>query len=286
MGVAALGVASRDTDVAAAIVSPTRKLDRIGLQLYTVRDLMKADMPATLARVAAIGYKEVEFAGYFNYTPPQVRAALAKHGLTAPSAHIDYASLAPDKLPAAIDAAKTIGHTFLVNPWLDEAMRKEPDIWQKISDTYNRAGEMTHKSGIQFAYHNHNFEFVPVNGTLPYDLLLERCDANLVKMEMDLCWITAAGHDPLEYFRKYPGRFPMVHVKGLARIPATGAATPINDVLPDVVDVGRGDVIDWKRLFAQSSQAGIKHYFVEHDIPKAPFASLKNSYDYLKALQF
>ena len=105
-------------------------------------------------------------------------------------------------------------------------------------------------------------------------------------MEMDLCWITAAGHDPLEYFRKYPGRFPMVHVKGLARIPATGAATPINDVLPDVVDVGRGDVIDWKRLFAQSSQAGIKHYFVEHDIPKAPFASLKNSYDYLKALQF
>jgi len=261
-------------------------IPKIGVQLYTVRTELEKDFEGTLARIAQIGYKEVEFAGYFNHTPAQVRAVLAKNGLTSPSAHIDYASLAPDKLPAAIDAARTIGHKFLVNPWLDETMRKQPNVWKTVAETYNRAGALCRKAGIQFAYHNHNFEFVAVDGRLPYDLLLESCDPRLVQMEMDLCWITAAGRDPLEYFRKYPGRFSMVHVKGLAKVPATGAATPIDKVLPDVVDVGHGDVIDWKKIFAQAKQAGIKHYFVEHDVPKAPFDSLKNSYDYLKALQF
>jgi len=261
-------------------------IPKIGVQLYTVRTELEKDFEGTLARIAQIGYKEVEFAGYFNHTPAQVRAALAKNGLTSPSAHIDYASLAPDKLPAAIDAARTIGHRFLVNPWLDETLRKQPNVWKTVAETYNRAGALCRKAGIQFAYHNHNFEFVAVDGRLPYDLLLESCDPRLVQMEMDLCWITAAGRDPLEYFRKYPGRFSMVHVKGLAKVPATGAATPIDKVLPDVVDVGHGDVIDWKKIFAQAKQAGIKHYFVEHDVPKAPFDSLKNSYDYLKALQF
>jgi sugar phosphate isomerase/epimerase len=259
---------------------------RVGVQLYTVRTEMEKDFDATIAKVAALGYKEVEFAGYFNRTPEQVRDVLKKNGLTAPSTHIDYASLAPDKFPAIIDASRTMGHTFIVNPWIDETMRKDPDVWKKMADTYDRAGEMTRKAGIQFAYHNHNFEFVPANGKLPYDYLLETCDRNLVKMEMDLCWIVSAGRDPLDYFRKYPGRFPMVHVKGLAKIPVGGAATPIDKVLPDVVDVGHRDAIDWKRIFAQSRLAGIEHYFVEHDIPKVPFESLQNSFDYLSRLQF
>ena len=262
-------------------------IQRLGVQLYTVRTDLEKDFEGTIAKVAAIGYKEVEFAGYFNHTPVQVRDLLKRHGLTSPSAHFDYASLAADKFPAVLEAAHVIGHRFVVNPWLDETMRGQPDIWKRVAETYNRAGEMSHAAGIQFAYHNHNFEFVPVSGKLPYDLLLESCDPSLVKMEMDLCWITAAGKDPLEYFRKYPGRFPLVHVKGLAKVPATGAATAIDKVLPDVVDVGHGgDVVDWKRIFAQSKQAGITHYFVEHDVPKAPFESLKNSFDYLKALQF
>ena len=147
---------------------------------------------------------------------------------------------------------------------------------------------MSKKAGIQFAYHNHNFEFAPADGKLPYDILLESCDPKLVKMEMDLCWIAAAGKDPLDYFRRYPGRFPLVHVKGLAKMPPSTrrAAVPIDKVLPDITDVGHDDVIDWKRIFAQSKQAGIKHYFVEHDVPKEPFDSLKASYEYVSKLEF
>jgi len=247
---------------------------------------MEKDFDGTLAKVAAIGYKEVEFAGYFKRSPRDVRESLRRHGLTSPAAHVDYPSLAADKLPAVLESAKAIGHQYLVNPWIDESLRKEPDIWKRVAETFNRAGEMSRKAGIQFAYHNHHFEFAPVDGKLPYELLLEQCDPKLVKMELDLCWITAAGKDPLEYFKRYPGRFPLVHVKGLTKKPDAGGAAPIQSVMPDLTDVGTHDMIDWKRIFARSGEAGIKHYFVEHDIPKDPYASLKASYDYVKSLDF
>ena len=263
-----------------------KSVDRLGMQLYTVRSEMEKDVDATLARVAAIGYKEVEFAGYFKRMPGQIRDALKQNGLTAPAAHVDYPSLADDKFPAVIEAAKTIGHQYLVNPWIDETLRKEPDIWKRVAETFNRAGAAAKKAGIQFAYHNHHFEFAPAGATTPYELLLQQCDPALVKMELDLCWISAAGKDPLDYFKRYPGRFPLVHVKGLAKKPADGAATPIQNVMPDITEVGRNDVIDWKRIFAASEQAGIRHYFVEHDIPKDPFESLKASYSYVKGLNF
>jgi sugar phosphate isomerase/epimerase len=261
-------------------------IQRVGAQLYTVRDAMQKDFEGTLAKVAAIGYKEVEFAGYFDKSPQQIKEILSRNGLTSPSAHIDYPSLTGDAWANAIEGAKTIGHDYLINAWVDESVRKEPGSWKRIAETYNRAGEISKKSGIQFAYHNHNFEFEPVDGKLPYDFLLETCDPKLVQMEMDLCWITSAGKDPLDYFRRYPGRFPLVHVKGLSKKPAQGAATPIPEVLPDITDVGHHDIIDWKRIFAHSKEAGIKHYFVEHDVPKDPFASLKASYEYLSTLQF
>ncbi len=263
-----------------------KKIQRLGMQLYTVRTEMEKDVDATLARVAAIGYKEVEFAGYFKRPPAQIRDGLKKAGLTAPAAHIDYPSLAADKLPAAIEAAQVIGHRYLVNPWIDESLRKEPDIWKRVAETFNRAGAATQKAGIQFAYHNHHFEFEPSGGKLPYELLLEQCDPKLVKMELDLCWISAAGKDPLEYFTRYPGRFPLVHVKGLSKKPEAGAAAPIQSVMPSLTDVGTSDVIDWVGIFAKAEQAGIQHYFVEHDIPKDPYASLRASYTYLTNLEF
>jgi sugar phosphate isomerase/epimerase len=264
-------------------------ISRLGVQLYTVRSLLEKDFDGTLASVAALGFTEVEFAGYFKQTPQQVRDSLKRHRLTAPSAHVPYQSLTGDAWARAIDDAGTIGHRYLVNAWVDESIRKEPDAWKRIADTYNRAAEVSKKAGIQFAYHNHQFEFAPradAGGKLPYDILLESCDPALVKMELDLCWITAAGKDPLDYFRRYPGRFPLVHVKGLRKIPAAGAAAPIDSILPDMTDVGSGDAIDWKRIFAGSRPAGIQHYFVEHDVPKDPFASLKASRDYLTRLQF
>jgi len=269
-----------------AFAAGDHKIDKIGLQLYTVRDLMKQDFDGTLAKVAAIGYKEVEFAGYFDHSPKDVRAAVDRRGLTAPSAHIDYKSLG-EKFPEVIEAAKVVGHEYLVNPWIEEEIRKQPDGWKHAAETFNRAGEACKKAGIQFAYHNHWFELLPVNGKLPYDLLLTECDPNLVKMELDLCWITVGGQDPLKYFDRYPGRFPLVHVKDVKRVPpvTAGGAQDFGSSMKDMTEVGSG-IIDWKKIFAQSDKAGIKHYFVEHDNPKKPLESIKKSYDYLASLRF
>ncbi len=176
------------------------KIEKIGVQLYTVRDLMKADFDGTIAKVAQIGYKEVEFAGYFGHTGQQVRAACDKNGLSPVSTHVQYDEL-DDKFPSVIETSKTIGLKYIVCPWIPEDLRKSPDIWKQASEKFNHCGEQTKKAGMQFAYHNHWFEFLPVNGKLPYDELLKLCDAKLVKMEMDLCWITAAGSDPVEVFQ-------------------------------------------------------------------------------------
>lgn len=261
------------------------RIERLGLQLYTVRTEMAKDFEGTLAKVAAAGYREVEFAGYFDQDPKKVRSILDRHKLTAPSAHIDFATV-ETKLDQAIATARTIGHQFLVNPWIDEDMRKQPDIWSRVAATFNKAGETCRKAGIQFAYHNHHFEFVPVNGVKPFDLLLKECDPNLVKIELDLCWITVAREDPVMYFDRYPGRFPLVHVKGLKKIPEGQPPVPFDIAIPNITDVGTNDVIDWKRILAGSSKAGIQHYFVEHDQPASPFDSIRASAGYLQQLRF
>ena len=264
-----------------------RKIEKIGVQLYTVRDAMKQDFEGTLAKVAAIGYREVEFAGYFDHSPREVRAALDRHGLLAPSTHVDYDSLG-EKWPQVIEASQVIGHEYIVNPEIGDELRDKPDRWKRASETFNRAGEISKRAGIQFAYHNHWFEFLPVNGKRPYDILLEECDPNLVKMELDLCWILVTGEDPLVYFHRYPGRFPLVHVKDMKKIPSPAAVAAISveeQFYPDMADVGSG-IIDWKRIFAKSEEAGIKHYFIEHDDPKSPFDSIRVSYQYVRGLRF
>ena len=266
-------------------------IKKVGMQLYTVRTDLAKDFDGTLAKIAAIGYKEVEFAGYFDHTPQQVRDALKTHGLTSPAAHIDYPTVSdPAKWAKTLDGAATIGQTFLVNPWIDEAQRNKPGEWQRVAETYNTAAAAAKKHGIQFCYHNHNFEFYPsaaAGGKTPMDVILGSCDPKLVKIELDLCWIGAAGKDPVDYFQRYPGRFPLVHVKGLKKVPPPSAdPAPIPQVLADLTDVGHEDVVDWKRIFAKSKEAGIRHYFVEHDVPKDAFASLKASYDYLSRLEF
>ena len=271
----------------AAMLKPSagKSIERLGVQLYTVRDLMAKDVEGTLARIAALGYKEVEFAGYFNQTPQDIRGILDRNGLTAPSTHTDFASLG-DGFGKVIEASQIIGHRYIVNPWIDEPMRKEPGVWHRIAQTFNRAGEAAKKAGIQFAYHNHHFEFVPEQGVKPIDLLLKECDPNLVKIELDLCWTAVARQDPLTYFKRHPGRFPLVHVKGLKKVPDGPAPVAFDKAIPQITDVGANDVIDWKRIFAKSAQAGIQHYFVEHDQPPSPLGSLQASARYLTALRF
>lgn len=251
--------------------SDDRKLDNIGVQLYSVRHLMKKDFAGTLAKVAEIGYREVEFAGLFDHKPQDVRAILDKNGLSAPSAHVDYKKLGSD-WDKTLDEAHTLGQSFIVCPWVDKSLRKTPDSWKKVAETFNRAGEESKKAGTQFAYHNHDWEFQKLEGKFLYDSLLEQTDPHLVQMEMDLFWISKAGQDPLTYFNRYPGRFPLVHVKDMKK---NGEMT----------EVGNG-AIDFKRIFAQSDKAGIQHYFVEHDDPKLPLDSIKISFENLQRLRF
>jgi sugar phosphate isomerase/epimerase len=268
------------------------KIDRVGLQLYTVRKAMGTDVEGTIAKVVATGYKEVEFAGYFDHSPKDIRAILDQNGLASPSCHVSY-HFVEKHWDETIEAAKIVGHSYIICPWIDEKQRAEPGGWKRAAELFNKAGEASKKAGIQFGYHNHSFEFDPapsLGGKLPYDFLLAETDPKLVAMEMDLCWVNVAGKDPLAYFDKYPGRFQLVHVKDWIKDPnatdsykgATGSAVKIGGRL---ADVGQG-TIDWKRIFAHSEKAGIKHYFVENDEPKSAFDDIKISYDYLAKLQF
>jgi sugar phosphate isomerase/epimerase len=268
----------------------THEIKRVGLQLYTVRSEMPKDFEGTIAKVAQTGYKEVEFAGYFDHSAKDVRAIVDKNGLTAPSTHLGY-DLIENKLPEMIEVAHVIGHKYIVCPWIDEKQRTA-DGWKRAAELFNKAGEATGKAGIQFCYHNHSFEFSPVEGLGgkgAYDYLLAETNPKNVKMEMDLCWISVAGKDPVEYFKKHPGRFPLVHVKDYVNDPnATSSyagATGSVVFKGRLADVGKG-TIDWKRILAHSDTAGIKHYFVENDDAKNPFEDIKISYDYLAALRF
>ena len=241
----------------------------IGVQLYTVRDLMQKSVENTLRQVAAIGYREVEFAGLFDKSPKTVAKWLTENKLTSPSSHVPLDRL-KSNLQGVVDECQTLGNQYIVCPFIDESIRKSADDWRKIAADLNRIGESVNRVGLRFAYHNHDFEFKPFGNENGYDILLTQCDPKLVKMEMDLFWTTKGGKDPLAYFAKWPGRFPLVHVKDMS---GSGA----------MVNVGEGK-IDWNRIFAKRREAGIEHFFVEHDQPKAPLDDIKVSYTYLARL--
>src|SRR5579883_977188 len=268
-GVALTGGWSRAAK-AATLALGARRLDRIGIQLYTVRHLMERDADATLASLSAIGYREVELAGLYGHSAREMRQMLDRHGLRGVSGHTDLRGMRR-AWAQLLDDAATLGQRYVVCAWIPESERRGDDF-RRIAGELNRLGESARSRGLQLAYHNHTYEFTPVDGIVPYDLLLARCDPHLVQMEADLMWMTRAGGDPLAYFASYPGRFPMVHVKDMTR---DGT----------MVDVGRG-VIDFRAIFARSEQAGIAHYFVEHDEPPDPLADARVCYDYLRQLTF
>ena len=245
-------------------------LGNIGVQLYTVRESMRRDFEGTLAEVARIGFREVEFAGYFDRTPQQVRQILDREGLAAPGSHIDISLLEGD-WQRTVAEARVMGHRYLMVAWTPLERRRTLDDWRRIGALFTRAGEAAQRDGVTFAYHNHDFEFAPLDGRVPFDVLLESSDPQYVKIEMDLFWIRKGGQDPLAYFARWPGRFPCVHVK---------------DMTSDgrMVDVGAG-AIDWRAILSQRRQAGIQHYFVEHDEPGDPMASIRAGYQYLHALR-
>ena len=241
----------------------------IGVQLYTVRRLMAESVAQTLDRVAAIGYEEVEFAGYFDHSPAEIKDLLGQAGLTAPSVHVGYGVLT-DQWEAMLDTAQEIGHDYLVCPSLPRELMASAEGYKEIADVFNNAGSLANERRLKFAFHNHAGEFELVDGRKGYDVLLEECDPELVSFQMDIFWTVRGGADPLEYFDRHPGRFTSLHVKDMA---ADGS----------MVDVGQGE-IDFERIFSRRDEAGIEHLFVEHDNPADPIDSITNSHRHMRSL--
>jgi sugar phosphate isomerase/epimerase len=259
----------------------------IGLQLYTVREAMQQDPAGTLAKVAALGYNSVEGATYtgtqkfYGMTPAEFAKVLKQNGLVMASSHYVLGEQLMNGQPMqgtilhgwdkAVDDAAAVGAKYMVCAYLMDGERGTLDHYKQTADHLNKAGERAKKAGIQLCYHNHDFEFAAQDGKLPYDVLLNQTDKNLLKMELDLYWATKAGHDPIELFKAHPGRFPLWHVKDMDKTEKK-----------DFTEVGNGS-IDFKKIFAQRQLAGLQYFYVEQDrTPGSPFDSIKQSITYIK----
>jgi len=250
----------------------------LAVQLYTVREAVAKNLEGTLEQLAGLGYKSIELYGYngtfFGKTVSEFKTILANTGIKVLSSHhttgiaMKGKGTLTDGWDKAIEDIHAIGAEYMVCAFLFPNERT-PEIYKSLPAMFEKAGTATKSAGIQFAYHNHDFEFEKLDDTLVYDFLLKNTSSDLVKMEMDLYWISKAGYDPVQYFEKYPGRFHMWHVKDMEA--ETKAIT----------EVGNG-TIDFDRIFAARKKAGLKYWFVEQDTSKRDkFESLKISRDYL-----
>ncbi|MBO0935218.1 sugar phosphate isomerase/epimerase [Fibrella sp. HMF5335] len=239
-----------------------KPLKNVGLQLYTLRDTIMKDPDGVLKQVAALGYKEVETFGFnegkfFGKTPKDFRAYLSSLGMSTPSGHY-----MPNQLRTGwektVEAGAEAGQKYMVCAYLMPDERKKADDYKQFAELFNKSAEVCKKAGIQFVYHNHDFEFQPVDGQLGYDILLKGTDPKLVKMELDLYWATIAGQDPVALFKKNPGRFPLVHMKDMAKTEKR-----------EFAEVGTGS-INFQRIIDARKIGGIQHFFVEQDVCKQP----------------
>lgn len=274
-----------DTTAAPVSSAPAKP---IGLQLYTLRDILKdnAKVKETITQLAQWGYNEFETYGYsngnlFGMTSKDFNDFVKGLGARVVSGHYGPDVLTGD-WAKAVEDAKYAGQEYMVLPYVDEKQRTA-DGYKKIIEMVNKAAEVTKSAGIRMGYHNHDFEFKTVKGSASqlqkeqdktgFELLLEGLDANLVSFELDLYWAIRAGQDPEEMFAKYPGRFEQWHVKDMDKTDQAKNA-----------DVGTGS-IDFKKLFTLASQSGMKHWYVEQETyPVDPMTSAKNSIDYLKTI--
>jgi sugar phosphate isomerase/epimerase len=272
VGLAALSAAcGRASFAPAAAPVGKRRLSRIGIQLYTLRRVAQPDLAGTLAQLGRIGYKEIEFAGYYGHAPAEVRSILDANGLTAPSTHvgIDVIEKNPDKL---FSESKIVGHEWITVPSLPPGAKVTADDWKRIGDQFNKAAAQVRAAGFRFAFHNHNAELRKLGNITRLDVLIDATDPALVAYEMDIYWVVNGGGDPLAFLARYPNRFKMLHVKD-------SLGPPDNKM----TDVGAG-VIDFGKIFAAAN--GIEHYFVEHDQPADPLVSAAASYNHLAKLEF
>jgi sugar phosphate isomerase/epimerase len=266
----------------------------IGIQLYAVGGALAANPAATLKALRTMGYGEVETAGFGSLSARQFRALLDDAGLACPSAHLAFD---PDTLGSAFDDAHALGAHYAASGSLRALVQRElpagataaPGMTleeaRRTAALANRLGREARRAGLQYAYHNHDFEFADQGGgAIGYDLLLEETDPELVRFEIDCGWMTLGGRDPRAYFARYPNRFPMIHVKDFlpaaARPPAPGAPAHPG------AELGHG-MIDYRPILAAAERAGLKHYFAEQEGPFARMSQLdaaRQACEYLRSL--
>ncbi len=266
-----------------------------GIQLYTVGADMQKDPPGTLRALRQIGYVNVESAGFGKLSPADFRKAIDDAGLKCPSAHLQFSSADPGPL---FDQAHALGVQYVVSSVLTtqpfgksmlEAIRalssQTADDFKSNAALANSIAGKAKAAGLQYAYHNHNFEFRDLGaGKTGYDILLAETDPELVKFELDCGWMCAAGKSPVDYFRRYPTRYRMIHVKDFVKGPATTDLMGPNR--PTGTELGRG-FIDYRPIFAAAGAAGVQYYFSEQEPPftdMSALAAAKVDYDYMHAI--
>lgn len=260
----------------AAGAAGTRRLRRVGIQLYTLREDARRDLERTLADVAAIGYEDVELLGSmhnFGVAPARLRAMLDRLGLRAPSTHVGAGAL--DALDRQLDDAAALGHEYLVVASFPAAQRRTLDDVRRWGDRFNEAGALARRRGVWVGFHNHAEDFTPVEGRAPYDVLVERTDPSVVRLQLDTGNLAMAGRDPLAYLERYGARYWSFHVKDVPRFGATRDT-----------ELGTG-VLDFRRLLARIPRIHEKHLFVEQEsYPGAPLDSARRDHAYLASLDF
>jgi sugar phosphate isomerase/epimerase len=257
----------------------------VGIQLYTVNTPMQEDAAGTLKQLRDIGFAEVESAGFGKRSARQFRELLDDAGLVCPSAHLRFGV---DNLGATFEDAHALGAVYATSGSLLPAASSKPvmslDEAKRTAELTNRIGAAAKRAGLQYVYHNHDFEFADHGGAVGYDVLLRECDPELVKFEIDCGWMIFAGRNPIDYFKKYPNRFPMIHVKDF--LPAQAGANAGGAASMQGAELGRG-VVDYKPIFAAAQKAGLKHYFVEQEGPFSRMNQLQAArvdYDYLHSM--
>jgi sugar phosphate isomerase/epimerase len=271
----AIGCASSSSATTRTATSG-RRLDRVGIQLYSLRDAARADLERTLADIAAIGYKDVELLGSmdnFGMPPARLRATLDRVGLRAPSTHVDATIL--DDIDRQLDVARTLGHEYLIIASFPEERRKTLDDYRYWADRLNEVGATAHQRGVWLGFHNHQQDVAPIDGQIPYDLFVERTDPKVVRLQLDMGNMAMGGRDPLQYLDRYGSRYWSFHIKDVPRLGAT-----------DDVELGKG-IIDFRRALATMDRVNEKLMFVEQETyPGAPLDSMRRDYTYISTLEF
>jgi sugar phosphate isomerase/epimerase len=253
----------------------------VGLQLYSLRDQFKTDVPGTLDKVRAMGIKYVELAGTYGLTPEKFKELLDARGLKATSAHFGYEQCR-DNPEEIARQAKIFGIEYVGCAWIPHKDPFDEKTTREAAAVFNRAGEALAKHGLKFFYHTHGYEFLPYRDGTLFDLLMSETNPKYVRFQMDVFWIVNPGQDPVKLFEKYGKRFELMHLKDM-KAGTPQSFTGHSDVTNNVV-LGQG-IIDWPNLFRAAKKAGVKWYFLEDESPSVE-TQVPKSLSFLEKVKF